>query len=298
MSNPTNTVGGDLHLSHSSANLLRNCETKYFHHKVNNTEPDNDVATDNSHFDLGKAFHYINEVSMHKKPVNISELLDYCIQEIGMKESERGLVHAMIIQYLRLRAKSEFEVVAVEYKIQNEWILGFIDLIEVLPNGNWTISDLKTASSFYESKIPELPKDRQLNLYASFYKEIAEKFNLDADKFIGVRYLVTTKSKAMPKKTIKISESYSDYVMRLVEGKNVKSYAIFIPKELLDIEGVVKEHRELYEKSLELRNGKPANKNFTYCQAYFRPCEFFSKCHGMTFSEFQNTNKIIVDAIK
>lgn len=283
------------HLSYSSANLLRNCEKKYEYYKIKEIPKDSDSNRDNSHFDIGTSFHYILEESMHKKPSNIGQLLEHCVQVIGLKESDAGLVHAMVLQYLRLRAKSDFEAVAVEYKIQNDFILGFVDLIEARPNGDWYISDLKTAATFYESKISELSKDRQLNLYASFKDEIAEVFNLDPEKFKGVRYLVTTKSKAKQR----AKESYEEYVMRIVEGKNVKSFAITIPHELMDIEGTLKEHRELFQKSLNLRNGQAeASRNFTYCQAYFRPCEYFSQCHGMTYSEFQETNKIVVDAIR
>lgn len=292
----------DTRLSYSSANLLRNCQKKYEFYKVKKIEKDDSANVDNSHFNLGTAFHYILETTMHKKPEKIGAMLEYCVQEIGLKEDDVGLVHAMILQYLRLREKGNFRAIGCEFKIDGDTTLGYVDLIEAIDLGQenifdmeWTISDLKTAATFYQSKIPELSKDRQLNLYGSYYKEIAEAYGLDPDKFLGCRYLVTTKSKAkqQPK------ESYNQYVMRLVEKKSVKSFAIFIPKELMDYKGARKEHEDLYKLSMKMRSGKlKASRNFTYCQAYFRPCDYFSQCHGKTYSEFLEDNQIVVDAIQ
>lgn len=285
----------DTRLSYSSANLLRNCERKYYFYKVKGIEKDNDANRDTSHFNLGTSFHWILENSMHKKPDSISKDLEYSVQNLGLKEEDTGLLHAMILQYLRLRKQGDFEAVACEYKIDAATTLGYVDLIEKRPNGEWTISDLKTAATFYESKIAELSKDRQLNLYGSYYREIAEAYDLDPEKFLGCRYLVTTKSKAKQQ----AKESYNDYVMRLVEKKSVKSFAIFIPKALMDFEGTRAEHEALYERSMQLRENKAdPSQNFTYCQAFFRPCDYFSQCHGLTYSEFLENNQIIVDAIK
>lgn len=292
----------DTRLSYSSANLLRNCEQKYAFYKVSKTDKDPDAGGDTSHFNLGTSFHYILEMSMHQKPEKMGQMLEYCVQELGLKEDDTGLLHAMILQYLRLRKQGNFRAIACEYKIDAKNTLGYVDVIEVVDKGQekifdmeWTISDLKTASTFYESKIAELSKDRQLNLYGSYHEEIAKAYGLDPKKFIGCRYLVTTKSKAKQR----AKESYNDFVMRLVEGKNVKSFAVFIPKALMDFKGARKEHEDLYKKSMKLRSGKAKpTKNFTYCQAYFRPCDYFSQCHGMTYTEFLENNQIIVDAIK
>lgn len=282
----------DKRLSYSSANLLRNCEQKYHHYKVSKYEKDTDIDRDESHFHIGTSFHYILEISGHKKPENITKDLEYCVQEIGLKEDDIGLVHALVLQYLRLRKLDDFETVACEHKIDDENVVGYIDLVEKRPNGEWCISDLKTAATFYENKIAELARDRQLNLYGSYYKSIAEAYDLDPDKFIGCRYLVASKSKARQQKR----ENYSEYVMRMVDKKLVRAYAIFIPKELMTLETVKSEHLDLYKRSLELREGEAPRKNFTYCMSYFRPCEFWSKCHGGNHSEVDS--KIVVNSIK
>ena len=282
----------DTRLSYSSANLLRNCEQKYHNYKVAKIEKDSDTDRDDSHFHIGTAFHYVLEMSMHKKPENIVQDLEKCVQDIGLKEDHIGLVHALVLQYLRLRKEDDFEAVVCEHKINDENVIGYIDLVEARPNGDWCISDLKTAASFYDSKIAELARDRQLNLYGSYYKEIAKEYNLDPEKFLGCRYLVSTKSKAVQQKR----ETYEQYVMRLVEKKLVRSYAVFIPKELMTLDVVKSEHLNLHKRSMELRQGEAPKKNFTYCMTYFRACDYWSKCHGSEFIAIDP--KIIVQATK
>lgn len=282
----------DTRLSYSSATLLQNCETRYYNYKIKKSEVDSDAAKrDNSHFHIGTSFHYILEMSMHKKPNKIGELLEYCVQNFGLREEDTALVHAMVIQYLRLRKDSGFEAVACEYAIEHESIIGFVDLIERQKDGSFYISDLKTASSFYDSKISELAANQQLNLYCSFYKEIAKKYNLDPDKFMGARYLVAVKSKAKQR----ANESYNDFVMRLVDKKLVKCVFVTIPKELMRIDAAREEHMSLYNRSLEIRAGGNPTKNLTYCNAFFKSCEYFSKCHGMEHSEFLKLNSIVVE---
>jgi len=287
----------DTRLSYSSASLLKNCEQKYHYHKVSKVPKDKDAAArDNSHFAIGKSFHYILETTLHEKPENISDLLDTCVQVEGLKEEDRGLVHAMVLSYLRLRKGSRIKVVGCEWSITHEHIIGFVDAIEVdTETGDFYISDLKTAATFYDSKLAELPSDTQLNLYASFYREIAEHYNLDPDKFKGVRYLVTTKSKAKQQ----AREDYSGYVMRMVDKKLVKSIFVTIPKEMMRIDKVRKEHEELHDKSMKLRSGeiKPS-KNFTYCNAFFKSCDFFSRCHGAQNSEIMENASIVIERTK
>lgn len=290
-----NNKSEDTRLSYSSGTLLTNCEQRYVYYKVKKVPEDKDASTrDNSHFSIGKAFHYILETSMHEKPKKIVELLDFCVQdeEIGLLEEHRGLVHGLVLQYLRLRKGSKLKAVKCEYSIKDDKIIGFVDLIEADPNtGEWWISDLKTASSFYDNKIAELPSNQQLNLYASFYKEIADDLGLDPHLFMGCRYLVVTKSKAVQQ----AKESYADFVSRLVNKKHVKAVFVTIPKELMRIEQTRVEFLELYNKSIALRRGKKPIRNYTYCNAFFKGCEYFSRCHGKEYSEFMQDNKIVVE---
>lgn len=284
----------DTRLSYSSSTLLKNCEQKYYHHKVNKTKIDEDAAKrDNSHFALGSSYHYVLEMSMHTKPEDIIKDLDYCVQEIGLKEEDRALTHAMVLSNLRLRKGSKLKVIGCEYSIKDPKVIGFIDAIEVnVETGEYYISDLKTAASFYDSKLADLPSDSQLNLYCSYYKEIAEEYGLDPEKFMGSRYLVSTKSKAKQKKT----ETYNEFVIRLLDSSAVKSIFVTIPKELMRIEANKKEFMDMYDKSLKLREKtiEPV-KNFTFCNAFFKSCDFYSQCHGQTNEALLNEHRIIVE---
>ena len=112
-------------------------------------EIDKDAAKrDNSHFAIGSSFHYILEVSNHEKPEKIGALLEYCVQNEGLKEEDTALVHSMVLQYLRLRKDSGWIAVKCEHEIKHPEIIGFIDLIEKREDGSWCISDMKTASAF------------------------------------------------------------------------------------------------------------------------------------------------------
>ena len=285
----------DTRLSYSSSTLLSNCEQRYSYYKIEKVAEDKDAASrDKSHFNIGTSFHYILEESLHEKPKDIIKDLDYCVQEIGLKEEDRALVHAQVIKYLRLRKDSPLKVVGCEYAIKNPIIIGYIDAIEVDPKtGDWYISDLKTAASFYDSKIAELPSNQQLNLYCSFSKEIAEAYNLDPDKFMGARYLVATKSKAKQKK----SETYNEFVMRLADTSAVKAIFVTIPKEMMRIEETRAEIEALHVRSLELRAGECPTRNYSYCNAFFSSCQYFSRCHGKENSEMMEDVKIVVERL-
>ena len=291
----TNLPIGDTRLSYSSATLLKNCEQRYYHYKVTKIDKDKDVEESNA-FALGKAFHHVLEMAMHKKPEKIVNKLEECVELFGIDETEIGLLHAMVIQYLRCRKKTNLEAIACEYSLRSETFVGFVDLIEGEREGDgwgkWWITDLKTAKSFWSTLTARLPKDRQLNFYASFFRQIAEEFNLDPEKFQGCRYRVTTKSTAKQKK----SESYTDYVMRMVEGKNVKSYDIAVPKEKMHLNEVVNEMESLYNRSQELRNGDVPIRNYSYCESYFKPCDYWSQCHGSCFSDMREDLEVIKEA--
>lgn len=285
----------DTRLSYSSATLLKNCEQRYFNYKVAKLAKDKDVEESNA-FAMGKAFHHVLEMSMHKKPENIVNKLEECVELFGIEEEEIGQLHAMVLQYLRCRKQTELEAIACEYSIVDDNCIGFIDLIEGFREGDswgdWYITDLKTARTFWATLTARLPQDRQLNLYASFFGQIAKEFGLDPARFKGCRYRVTTKTTAKQKKT----ESYNDYVMRLVEAKNVKSYDIVVPVEKLNINQISNEFESLYRRSIELRNGDVPTRNYSYCETYFKPCDYWSQCHGTCFSEMKDDLEVLKEA--
>lgn len=283
----------DNRLSYSSASLLRGCEQKYFYYKVAKVDIDPDQSKDTKAFNIGKSFHHILEMAGHEHPsdagMSIEYLLNECVDKFDIEETDKGLVHAMVLKYLRLRKKQNMRCVRCEYSISHPKVVGFIDLIEEdLDTGLWWISDLKTAKTFYSTTAARLPKDRQLNLYACFAKQIAEVFELDYEKFGGCRYKVTTKSTAKQKK----SETYEQYVMRMVDSY-IKSYDVIVPKEKLHTKEVWEEFTGNYDRTMELRSGEVPRKNFGYCESYFKPCEYWSRCHGSTFTEIKDGLEVI-----
>lgn len=279
----------DTRLSYSSASLMRGCEQRYYYYKVAKIDIDPDASKDSAAFNVGKAFHYILEESKHVKPAKMGPLLEDCVKYFNLQENEIGLVHAMVLKYLRLRSKQNMRCVGCEYVIKSDLTVGFVDLIEEdLDTGLWWISDMKTAKTFYPTTVSRLPMDRQLNLYTNYMEQIAEAYGLDPKKFGGCRYKVTTKSSAKQRK----NESYNEYVMRLVDSY-IKSYDIIVPKEKLNPKSVMAEHKRLHKRSLKLREGAKPTQNFGYCESYFKPCEYWSNCHGKCFSDMKVDLEVI-----
>lgn len=277
----------DLKLSYSSATLLRGCEQRFYNYKKE-IPKDSDYEDNIDALVIGTSFHHVLEMSKHQKPEKISELLDHCVNEFKLPEEKVGLVHAMVLKYLRLHKQSGLECVACEIEVSNEFILGYVDAILIDPNTKeWFIVDLKTCARFYQGLLPKLKRDVQLNLYATFKEDIAKKLDLDIDKFGGCRYRTTTKSVAKQKKT----EGYTDYVLRM--AKVIKSYDIVIPKEELDPEAILKRHKEDWKLGIEILGGeKEPVKNFSYCDSFFRACPYWSNCHGSNHSEATKGLKI------
>jgi len=195
------------------------------------------------------------------------------------------MLEAMVYKYIKLHRGLKFEVIACEAEIKTYDFLGYVDVILKGPTG-WWIADMKTSQRLGTTVVQRLEKDFQLNLYAYYKDHIAFKLQLPPDEFQGVRYRLTTKNKLVRKKT----ESYEEYVQRMLFG--TKSYDIAIPKEKLHVEAAHLRHERLYMKSLELFNGATPTQNFSYCDVYFKPCPYWSQCHGRTFSESGNELEI------
>lgn len=271
---------GNTQLSYSSMTLLKGCEQRYVHYKVLDTPVDSDCEVDQLSFIVGTSFHAILEWSEHQKPEKIGADLEKCVKDFNLPEDQVGLVHAMVLKYLRLHRKSNLECVKCEYQISNKSTIGYVDVIfKEKDSGKWWICDLKTAKTFWSTLPAKLPKDRQLNLYGYYYKHIAKDLGLDHHLFQGCRYRVTTKSSAKQRQY----ESYVEYVKRITDN-NIKSYDVIIPKEKLSLQEVFNEHKSLHRRSLALRKGSEPTRNYGYCDTYFKPCPYFSQCHGDLFS--------------
>jgi len=273
-------------LSHSSAQTLMGCEQKYVFYKVENREPDPDYTKSDS-LAIGSAFHKILELSKHEKPKSITSDLKLCAEDkdILLKEEDFPLVHAMVLKYLRLHNRLGLKVLGVEPEIENETTRGFIDAVMEDGEGKWWIVDLKTFKAIFPGMLASLPRDPQLNLYAGLAAVVSEKLGLPLKKFAGCRYRITTKTTAKRKK----GEEYLDYVKRLL-NQYVKSYDIALGFGELDPESRLDIHDTLYKKSKALGSGKVKPlRNFGHCMNYFSPCQYWSQCHGATYSKMSET---------
>lgn len=271
----------DTRLSYSSATLLKNCSMKYYHHKVAGTEKDPDAEENYDAFNVGKAFHYVLEENGHTER-DLIPLLEAACKTFEV-EDKQGMIHAMLLRYLQVHQRSELKAIKCELSMSNEIFIGFIDVILKDVDGGWWIADLKTAKFFTDVKKAMLARDPQLNLYAAFADDIAAALNLDPKKFMGCRYRVTTKSDLKRK----LDESYGDHVKRT--AKNVKSYDVVIPAAALIAKETYAEHKKLHAKSMRLRKGtlKP-ERNRSHCDAFFKPCEYFSQCYGCSYTEMKD----------
>lgn len=266
-------------LSYSSANLLKSCSQRYFYYKVAQEEQDSDYVDDTKAFDIGKAFHYVLETNEHKDE-NVAKLIAMSEETYGLTHDEALMVHGMVLKYLKLHLASGLKALKCELGLSIPEFIGYIDVIMQDKAGYWWIVDLKTAARVSDDTYVRLHKDTQLNLYAKFVPQICEILKLDSKKFGGIRYRVTTKSKSKRKS----SESDKDFIVRMY--KTVKSYDFVVPAKLLDADNFYEAHMELYKKSIELHEGKAKPvKNFASCFNYFRPCPYWSKCHGHLYSE-------------
>ena len=268
----------DTRLSYSSATMLQTCSQKYFYYKVAGLAFDEDFEQDSKAFDVGKAFHQILENTMHTRSESLSSELDKSCKDFNV-ENEKAMIYAMVLKYLDLHERSGLECKATEFQLSTEDYIGFVDVILTGKDG-WWIADLKTASMFSELTAAKLRNDFQLNLYSFFAPDIAAQFDLDPDQFRGCRYRVTTKSRG------KYAE-YQDFTKAVKSFyKGVHSFDVVVPKEIMSPEVAMARHKELHDFSMSLRTGesKP-QKNFKACDEYFRACQYWSQCHGETFSD-------------
>jgi len=274
-------------LSYSSMSLLQNCEKRYAHYKVYDTPIDSDAQDSTEAFNLGKAFHAVLESTNHEPVDNLTPLVEEKVKEHEVVAAETPKVEAMCRKYYRLNELSGLKCIACEIEVRTNNFLGYVDAIMEDVMGNWWIVDLKTAARVSPMLLSRLKHDTQLNLYGSHFELIAEKLNIPAKRFKGMRYRVTTKSKLIMKTT----EGYNGFVKRVMNG--IESYDIAIPKNEKIMTEARKRHNQLHERSLQLFAGEEPKCNYTYCDSYFRPCPYWSQCHGDTYTNCEKGLKML-----
>ena len=267
-------------LSYSSAGLIKSCTQRYYYYKVEQADIDIDYQDDTNALDVGKAFHFILETNGHTDK-DVSKLAEEAAENYYLSTRDKLLVIAMVLKYVKLHKESGLHVLACEVPLNSEEYLGFADVILGNPETKeWWIGDLKTASMISKDTGVRLHRDTQLNLYSYFKDQIAEELGLDPKKFAGIRYRVTTKSKANPR----VNESDAAFVKRMF--KAVDSYDYSVPVKLLDPKKFYKDHLDIQKLAIKLKDGKvKPMKNYQACFNYFRPCPYWSRCHGSNFTD-------------
>lgn len=265
-------------LSHSSANLLLGCERKYWHHKVKSTPRDIDWKNDTLPLDMGSCFHYCLEHSKHDLNGFNAQKLQSAIDEYEFLDFETHgpLLWAMLKKYKVLHETLNCGVSEIEMKISDDNFVGYMDILLKDKRGYW-ISDIKTAAQVSGFLRARLPKDRQLNLYVSKVLDIYGHEDW-TKQLRGCKYRVITKSKTKRKK----DEGFKDYADRLF--KSIRAVEYEIPLELMDYKAAGEDFENLIKRRNEIWAGAPTSQNYNFCESYFKPCEFWSQCHGRLFS--------------
>ena len=280
-----------IRMSNSSFNQISTCEMQYSHRKIFKGEVDSDADTNQKHFRIGSCFHEILEHCLHIMPNSTPDAIYASFEQHSIDDpKDRGLIIAMCNKYYALHAKSNLTVIGCEDEVGDERTLGYIDAIMKDPDGYWYIVDLKTAKRFNTNLLARLKRDSQLNLYAYFRKQIADKYGLSMEQFDGVLYRVTEKVE----RVMRADEDEWEYAER-IEPK-VNSYSIHIPADELDPIGAYQAVIAAQERAMEIRDkGAEPRQNFGACFNYFRPCDYFSKCYGYLNSEAHEHFRVLND---
>lgn len=265
-------------LSYSSCNMLKACEQKYYHYKVEKTPRDADQEDDTTALRFGKALHSVLEDTWHDIEKFTVDILNKRCEENEIDVSNKFRVYSAVMEYYRLHDASGLRVHTMEYAIKTDTFIGYVDIILFDDAGNWWIADVKTSSSVQPGLFSRLHRDTQLNLYSFYKDDIGKDLKLDPDKFQGCKYRVVQKTKASPRP----NEELYQFEKR-VKGK---SYEASISYEDMDTNLFVAMHTRYQIKAQRMFDGKVSpTRNYGACFDWFRPCEYFSKCHGCTYTE-------------
>lgn len=271
-------------LSVSSLKTLQSCEEKYWHYKVANTAKDSDYE-EGDFLGLGKAFHQVLEKTLHES-WNESLLIEAMVEH-KVDMSEKPLLSAMLDKYVKYHKLSKVKVVKCEFHIEDNKTVLFMDAIGISYDSTgkaygWWIIDLKTASRHDENLLAQLPKDPQMNHYASYADDVEigvpEVKNLP---FLGCRYRQVIKSKAGTQRGLEAG---------------VKVFDIEIPVEMMDIKAFKSLFSTVYDRADALHQGEAPTRNYAACFNYFSPCQYFSKCHGELFTK--SKSKVTVHTLE
>lgn len=269
--------------SYSASQMLATCERKYYYKYILGVAQDADAVDDPRALLFGKTFHKVCEDTQHDGSQFKMEMLDRAAFENNLEAEDKFGVYACLVSYYSIHKTSKLFVRAIESEIGDDTFVGYVDAILMDINGNWRICDLKTSGMIVEQLFARLHKDPQLNFYGAYAGQLAEKYGLDLSRLVGCSYRVVQKSRSKPK----AGESMAAYAARVAP----EAYSIEVPIEMMNFQ-------ESYEnmvmsqqkgKSLTFETAKCNRKN---CLDWNRPCEYWSQCHGKTYTECKDSAKV------
>lgn len=269
-------------LSYSSFAEFSACSRKWFIRKVLKSPIDPDAPESTEAFDIGKSFHKCLENTKHDlKGYTLGQCQEVC-KEFNITDTDDVcLVYAMLGKYKELHARTNLKVLGCEVVVDTPTFYGVVDAVMYEDSVGVWIVDLKTSKSLQGFTLNTVSNHAQLNLYAKHYPEIAKAVGCEDLPFAGYRLRTTTKSTA--KNT---EEHLLGYVKKLMRA--IKSYDTIVPVELLkNTEEIYKHHQRVNELTVSA-SAEDIDKfppNFGNCNAYFKVCEYYSKCHGHTYSD-------------
>jgi hypothetical protein len=256
-------------LSYSSLKTLQSCEQKLWHYKVAATTVDADHVESDA-LGFGKAFHQVLEKTLHNTCPE--ELIDEACNEFECHE-DKPMLKRMLQNYVEYNKNSGITVVKCELGLDHPSFVGYVDALGVDEFGGWWIIDLKTAARYDESVLSRLPMDLQLNLYSFFHTTISSLVpQLEGKTFKGCRYRVVTKT------------------------KDAKVYDIEVPLSMMNPPQAWAILNDGHQRASELEMGEEPKRNYSACMEYFKPCQYFSQCHGHLFTE--GKKKLIVNTLE
>tara|TARA_R110000751_G_scaffold82106_2_gene165323 strand:+ start:181 stop:999 length:819 start_codon:yes stop_codon:yes gene_type:complete len=266
-----------IQLSYSSSNLVLNCQQKYVHYKVDKVDKDSDFVDSNA-LKIGSAFHKCLEDTKHVLKGFTPANLKLVVEDHELDFEEHGpLLFAMLAKYKDLHEASGLVCDRVETKLDDKNLLGYVDVHMIdEKSGELWITDVKTAANISGSLKKRLSQDRQLNLYVSR--------SLDCGPIAGSKMRVVSK----PKLKRKADEKFGAYFKRLY--KSCKAHEYTVRREDMEPEKAYEDHVDLAKIARSLHKGKKPTRNYSFCESFFRPCEYWSKCHGGR--EFSDETKI------
>jgi len=284
-------------LSHSARTTLYTCQRKWLFAKTH-VEKDFD-APDDENLRFGSAVHHVLEHTnrVRQDQERILELTREAGEKYRMGHKLHGIYYCAQ-NYFDMHLKSGLECLYSEVRFDLGWWVGIVD--EILYDNThkvWWIGDTKTTGrAEIEKWTASLKFDPQMMTYAAFHIEIARVLQdpkIRPENFAGCRYRPTLKLGDTRDAEPLPEETCHDYWVRQI-GKKIRgkvkaekecAWDFVIEYGAGDIYKLRSDHIRHLLSDLCLAENiyhyrQIASRNYGSCMAWFRPCEYWSRCHG------------------